>query len=449
MSTEAPKTSSRRARVVSILLVVALVATAIVLRRPLAAWFTGAGAGGDVEPATAASIDHYTCSMHPTVNQRAPGKCPVCGMDLVPVTREHQAEGVVTIDAARRQLIGVRTGRVVEAPMRVTFQAVGKLTYDESRLADVDLEVRGWITHLAVSQTGQRVARGQTLFTMYSPELFNAQQDFLLATRSAPRATAPPADGGGAEAPRAPSFGGAARKRLRLLGMSDAQIDEVARRGAPMESTAVASPASGFVIEKNVVQGGSVDPGTRLYRIAALDEVWVEAEVYEAELGRVRVGQSAVVTLDYLPGKRFDAKVAYVYPYLDPQTRTGRVRVKLANEDLELRPGMYARVELAADLGDRVQVPSAALVYTGPRRLVFVDLGQGRFEPREVRIGAEANGMAEVLAGLRPGDVVATSGVVLIAAEARIRTAAKYWESAPDAPDGPDASDALDAGGAP
>ena len=393
----------------------------------------GTGSGGAASTPSGAApdqIDHYTCSMHPSVSQKGPGKCPICGMDLVPVTKGQQEQGVVTIDEARRQLIGVRTERVVEGPMRQAYRAVGRVTYDESAQTDVNLKVRGWITHLFASQTGQRVARGQTLFTMYSPELYNAQQDFLLATSSAGSSATP--DGGS----RVEGLAKASRQRLRLLGMSDAQIDDVARMGAPMESVAIPSPASGFVIEKDVVEGASVDAGMRLYRIAALDKVWVEAEVYEADLAHVRVGQTVEVTLDYLPGRTYDAKVAYVYPYLDSKARTGRVRVEIANKQLDLRPGMYASVELGGDVGKRVQVPAAAVVYTGPRRIVFIDLGEGRFKPQEIQVGTEASGMYEVLAGLKPGDLVATSGVFLIAAEARISTAAKYWESSTESDEG-------------
>jgi hypothetical protein len=212
------------------------------------------------------------------------------------------------------------------------------------------------------------------------------------------------------------------------LGLTDAQIDAISANGKPSEELAIPSPASGFVIEKNVVEGASVDAGMRLYRIAALSKVWVEAEVYEADLAHVRVGQPATVTLDYIPGRAYQAQVSYIYPYLDPTTRTGRVRIEIGNTKLDLRPGMYASVELSSDLGQRVQVPAASVVYTGPRRLVFVDLGGGRFRPTQVQVGAESGGMYEVLSGLSPGDLVATSGVFLIAAEARISTAAKYWD---------------------
>jgi Cu(I)/Ag(I) efflux system membrane fusion protein len=382
-------------------------------------------------PSSAGEIDHYTCSMHPSVKQATPGTCPICGMNLVPVTKEQQREGIVMIDDVRRQLIGVRTEPVVSAPMRDSFRAVGHVAYDESTLADVNLKVHGWITKLFVSETGQRVARGQSLFTIYSPELYNAQQDFLLSLQGASASTAT-TDAG----PRRPElFARAARQRLHLLGLADSQIDAIAQSGKPSEDLVIPCPASGFVIEKNVVEGASVDAGMRLYRIAALTKVWVEADVYEADLGHVRVGQHGTVTLDYLAGRSYEAKVAYIYPYLDPATRTGRVRLELANKDLDLRPGMYASVELSTDLGSRVQVPTAAVVYTGPRRLVFVDLGNGRFRPTEVQLGTESNGMYEVLSGLVAGDAVATSGVFLIAAEARITTAAKYWDSTPETPD--------------
>jgi len=380
--------------------------------------------------ADSSEIDHYTCSMHPSVKQHDPGKCPICGMDLVPVTKEQQEQGVVMIDEARRQLIGVRIGEVIEAPMRRGFRAVGHVAYDESTLTDVNLKVSGWITNLVVNKTGQRVNAGQTLFSLYSPELYNAEQDFLLATHGGTSSVASPNAGGMGARPD--SFGRAARQRLHLLGLSEGHIRALEKRGTPSESVAIPSPASGFVIEKDVVAGGSIEAGMKLYRIAALNKVWVEAEVYEADLPHMKVGQPASVTLDYLPEHAYDAKVSYIYPYLDPMSRTGHVRVELANKELELLPGMYASVNLESDAARRLQVPAAAVVYTGPRRLVFVDLGNGRFRPQEVKLGMEADGMYEVLSGVAVGDKVATSGVFLIAAEARISTAAKYWDKAPD-----------------
>ena len=445
--------ASRISRMVTALLVGALVVLGLMYRVTLVAWF--AGEDMSTNPSTDAApspdtdspgaphdhaqhqtgsdeIDHYTCSMHPSVNLPGPGKCPICGMNLIPVTKKQQSEGVVLIDEGRRQLIGVRTAPVTEGPMNRTFRALGRVAYDESSFVDVNLKVSGWITKLVVNQTGQRVTRGQTLFMLYSPDLYSAQQDFLLASRSAGIGSSPDE-----AANRLQQLGRAGRKRLSLLGLSDAQIAKIAAGSEPLDTIPITAPASGYVIEKNVVEGASVEASTRLFRIAALDKVWVEADVYEEDLSRVHAGQSAQVTLDYLPAHAYAGTVAYVYPDLTAETRTGKIRVELKNAALELRPGMYARVELSSSLGDRLQVPTSAVVYTGPRRLVFVDVGDGRFKPQEVRVGTESNGLFEVLDGLKAGDMVATSGVFLIAAEARISTAATYWDKA-SAPSGPD-----------
>ncbi len=414
----------RAAWLVSFGLALLLAIAAWVFRSPLSAWFHGpapvaATAGGSHD----AHIDHYTCSMHPSVHADAPGKCPICGMDLIAVSKEQQAEGIVLVDEARRQLSGVRTEPVTVGPMASHFSATARVAYDESTLTEVSVKVHGYITKLAVNETGQRVRRGQTLFWLFSPELYGAEQDFLLATRG----SSVPAAAGDASV-HTDAIAKAARKRLELLGLSSAQIDAIASKGEPLENVAVPSPASGFVIEKDVVEGAAVDAGMRLYRIAALERVWIEADVYEQDLARVHIGSEAHVSLDYLPDHEYAAHVQYIYPYLDPTTRTARVRLELANSKLDLRPGMYAHVEINGDSSARVQLPVSAVVYTGKRRLVFVDLGEGRFKPREVRIGLESDGKYEVLAGLKEGDVVATSGVFLIAAEARIGTAAKYWD---------------------
>lgn len=392
-----------------------IVAALFVFRAPVLRWFGFGPAEAPAADGGDDTVDHYTCSMHPSVHQHIPGTCPICGMALIPVKKEQQQQGAVTIPLARQQLIGVRTSPVIEADMVQSLRALGRLAYDESTLSDVSLKVRGWIVKLLVNNTGQHVQKGQTLFTLYSPELYSAQQDFILASR-------------GQSAGRAMDLTQAARQRLRLLDLSDSQIDEIARRGQPLEQIPFNARDSGFVVEKDVVEGAAVEPGMRLYRIASLAKVWIEADVFEADLARVSVGEKASVTLDYVPGKTYEARVAYVYPSVNPETRTGRVRLELANRSLELRPGMYANVQLTSNLGPRLQVPAAAIVYTGPRRLVFVDLGEGRFRPQEISIGAQAGDMVEVLSGLHAGDVVAVSGVFLIAAEARITTAAPYWE---------------------
>ena len=410
------------------LLVVACLAVAGFMKRELLShWFSGPQQASSAVTQVHEAIDHYTCPMHLSVHKPEPGPCPICGMALVPVTKAQLRSSVVTVPTARQQLIGVRTGLVVQAPMLQSVRALGRVTYDESKLVDVNVKVRGFIVKLLANETASRVQKGQTLFSLYSPELTNAQQDFLLALHSQPAAP-------GAVGPATGYLVSAARQRLRLLDLSDVTIDQVAASGQPLAQVLFPSPASGFILEKNVVEGSAVEPGMRLFRIASLNRVWIEADVYESDLARVHTGQKATVALDYMPGRKYESEIAYVYPAVDITTRVGRVRIELDNQDFALHPGMFATVQLEADLGPKVQVPASAVVYTGPRRLVFIDLGEGKFRPQEVQLGAQANGMAEVISGLSVGDRVVTSGVFLIAAEARISTAATYWSAADSAP---------------
>jgi Cu(I)/Ag(I) efflux system membrane fusion protein len=366
-------------------------------------------------------IAYYTCSMHPSVKKADEGTCPICSMNLVPVTRQEIETGVIFVDAQRRQTIGVRTASVERQRITVEIRAVGKVVYDETRLTDVTVKYRGWIGELHADSTGQRVKKGAPLFTLYSPELFAAQQEYLtvLESQRAARGTVAP--------DRADYLVDAARQRLRLWDIQDWQIEEVARRGQPLEYLPIVSPVSGYVIEKYVALGSTVDPGMKLYSIAALDRVWVEAEVYESELPLVAVGQEAEVSFPYLPGEVFRGKVLFIYPFLDPTTRTGRVRIELANPRLTLKPDMYADVQLEHDLGMRLAVPEEAVLYAGPRRFVFLDLGEGRLRPQQVQVGARAGTMVEVLGGLREGDVIVTSGNFLVAAESRLRVALEQW----------------------
>lgn len=408
----------------------ALVALAALLWRPLVAWFSGHAseppadtAGHDhaagPDHAAPGDIAYYTCPMHASVRQERPGACPICGMDLTPVTHGELGTGVIVIDDARRQRIGVKTAPVVRAPMNLSIRALGRVTYDETALVDVTLKLAGYIQKLHVETTGQPVRRGQVLFTLYSPELYAAQQEYLLARQGA--------------GSHGQALARAARKRLELLGLPAAQIARIEARGEPLESMPFLAPASGYVLEKDVVEGAAVQAGARLFRIAPLEKVWVQADVYEQDLPHVKIGQKVEVTFPYLPGKKYESQIAYIYPALEGMTRTARVRIELANPDLVLKPDMYADVTLRIEGGERLQVPEAAVIYTGPRRLVFVDLGDGRLRPQEVELGVESGDAYEVLGGLSEGDRVVTSGNFLIAAESRIRSAASYWTGGDDA----------------
>lgn len=365
-------------------------------------------------------VAYYTCSMHPSVKQDGPGKCPICGMDLTPVTKQEVETGTIFVDEVRRQRIGVRTDEVKKRPMMLEVRAVGAVRYDETRLHDVNLRMSGWVERLFVSETGQRVGAGQTLFTLYSPELYAAQLEHLTGVRRRQ------AEGAGEMLAQ---LSHASRMRLKLLGMSDQQIAALEERGEAEQNVPISSPASGYVIDKQIVQGARVEAGMRVYRIADLSKIWIDAEVYESDLSHVRIGQAVEVELPYMENKRYPGKVNYIYPTLEGQTRTGRARIVLHNPKLELRPDMYANVFIQVDLGERLTIPDSAVIYTGPRRLVFVDLGEGKLQPKAIKLGVHVDGLYEVIDGLSEGQVVVTSGNFLIAAESRIRSAARYWES--------------------
>ena len=366
-------------------------------------------------------IAYYTCAMHPSVRRTEPGTCPVCSMDLVGVTHEELETGIILVDTQRRQLIGVRTASVERSSVKTTIRAVGKIVYDETRLTDVSLKIGGWIGELHADAMGMRVRRGEPLFTLYSPDLYTAQQEYLTALQSQRRAS-------GTSAPnRADYLVEAARERLRLWDLTESQIVQIGERDAPLKYFPFLSPTDGHVVEKNVVEGASVEPGAKLYRIANLDRVWIEAEIYESDLSHISEGQLADVELPYLPDRRFSGKVTFVYPYLDQTSRTGRVRVELDNPNMELKPDMYANVDFELELGSRLVIPESAVVYAGTREFVFVDLGEGRLRPQQVETGVRTEDYVEITKGLHEGDQIVTSGNFLIAAESRLKTALEQW----------------------
>lgn len=421
---------ARRAHAVPAILAAAGMIVALVFRHELVAWFSGAApvgpgaapvAGGTAGGSAAA---YYTCSMHPQVHLDHPGTCPICSMPLVEVAREDQAAGTIRIDEHRRAPLGIRTTTAVRAPFALAIRAEGRLVVDETRLHDVTLKIGGYVSHLAVNATGQRVAAGDVLLTLESPELYAAQQEYLIARHG--RELAHP-DGAGGDLTRADAMVRAAEAKLTLWGLTGEQLRALAATNQPIERVPFRSPAAGVVLEKAVVEGGAISAGQRLFRIADLDEIWVEADLHEAELARIARGAPATVTLTYLPGRTFAGKVAFVYPYLDPASRTGRVRISLPNPRHELKPDMFATVTFTIALGDRLQIPSAAVIYTGPRRLVFVDLGDGRLRPQPVTIGARSGELVEIVDGLHAGDVVVSSGNFLVAAESRIRATGTFW----------------------
>ena len=346
----------------------------------------------------------------------------------------------INIDSRRQQLVGVRTAPVERRAVTQPIRAVGTVRYDETRLADVNVKVDGWIEELYVDYTGQFVEVGQPLFTLYSQELLTTQQEYLLALESRDRLQDSPIADARLYADRLVE---AARQRLALWDLSPEAVEGLEEGREPSRTMPFRSPATGFVIAKQATQGQHVSAGESLYTVADLSEVWVEADLYEEELSLVSVGAQATVSVAAYPGEPVQGRVIYIYPFVEEQTRTVRVRLALPNPRGRLKPGMYADVALDASLGESVVVPTNALLDSGAEQHVFVSHGDGYFEPRPVVVGRRLGDTVQILEGLEGGEVVATSATFFLDSESQLRAALQGYESVPRAADGT-ARDRLD-----
>jgi Cu(I)/Ag(I) efflux system membrane fusion protein len=400
----------------------------------------------------------YTCSMHPQVVQDHPGDCPICGMKLVPLRKQSSPattktagkdggerkikyykstmllgeisqtprkdsmgmdmvpvyEGedestTIAVDPVTVQKMGVRTAVVTKGPLRRIIRTVGAIDYNETALADVTTKFRGWIENLYVDSTGKQVRKGEPLFDIYSPDLYGAQNEYVLALNQ-----------GGASGLKA-----SARQKLKLFDISEDQIAQLEKNRQPQRALRVDAPIDGIVVEKMAVRGQMVEAGMKLYRLADLSIVWVQSQIYEQDLALLKLGQEAEVSLSYLADRKFSGRVTYIYPTVDEKTRTARVRMEFHNPGLFLKPGMFATVELRAELKPAaLLVPDSAVLRSGEKNTVFVALDGGHFEPREVRLGPRAdNDSYEVLSGLTEGERVVTSGQFMLDSESQLREA--------------------------
>lgn len=327
---------------------------------------------------------------------------------------------VIVLDPARRQEIGVRTEAIGMRRLSTTIRATGKVAYDETRRAEISLKFSGWVREIHADYTGQLVRAGEPLLSVYSPELLAAQQELLEALR--PTASGPATGGHAMGGAPDSSMAAAARQRLLLWDIPPGRIDAIVRSGVAQEVVPIPAPVSGVVVEKNLVRGSAFTAGQTLYKIAPVNPIWVVASVYQYELSLVREGMIGTIETPFLGATTRRGRVSYINPYLDPDTRTGEVRLEVANPTGDLKPGMFVNVLLERDLGERLAVPESAVLFEGDRRVVFVDLGEGRLAPREVSLGAKAGNLYEVQHGLKAGDVVVTSGNFLISAESRLRS---------------------------
>jgi len=392
----------------------------------------GQAATGSAATGTAQVHQYYTCGMHPWVVLPNPGNCPICQMKLVPLDPA-KFSGEVTVNPLITQSIGVRVTPVVTGPVTRIIRTVGNVDYNETMVRDVNLKISGWVQKLFVNTTGQPVAKDQPLLEIYSPDLYSAQEEYLLSFRRAKALKGPSVSD---EATGNADLLAAVRKKLEYFDISPEQIAELEKSGTVSKTMTLRSPFRGTVVLKNVVEGQRVESGMQLLRIADLSKLWVMATIYEYQLPYIEVGQKAVIRLPYIPGQTFDGRVTYIYPYLNQELRQTKARLELDNPDLVLKPGMFTTVELRRTLAtERTLVPREAVIDTGERQVAFVSLGEGRFEPRKVTVGVEAEGgMLEILDGLKPGELVVTSGEFLLDSEARLREAlAKMIKGAPAA----------------
>ncbi len=380
---------------------------------------------GTIDSKTGKRVKYWAAPMDPTYIRNEPGKSPM-GMDLVPVYEdeddEKEAASTIRIDPRTMQNMGVRLGRVIRKPLVKHIRTFGNVTYDERQIYTVNTKFNGWIEKLYVDFVGEKVKKGQPLFDIYSPELVTAQEEYLLALQQNTSLKASPYAGIREGARRLLK---ASRTRLRYWDLSEKQIKKIEKTGNVQKTLTIYSPARGVVIKKNAFQGHYVKAGEHQYEIADLSNVWVDVDIYEYELPWVRNGMPATMELSYIPGKIFSGKVLYIYPFLTAATRTARLRLKFPNPDFKLKPDMYATVDLESVIDrDSLVIPQEAVIDSGVRKVVFVALGKGRFQPREVKLGVEGNNYEfQVLEGLQENEQIVISAQFMLDSESRLQEA--------------------------
>ena len=401
---------------------------------------------GAIDPKNGKKIKYWAAPMDPTYIRNEPGKSPM-GMDLVPVYEEAGGEkeptSTIRIDPVTLQNMGVRTERIARRPLVKTIRAYGTVSYDERRTHSVTTKFSGWIEKLHVDFVGDRVVKGQPLFDIYSPELVTTQEEYLIALDQKKALS---------ESPYATIRDNAGRllqaskTRLKYWDLSDRQIQGIEKSGRPEKTVTVYSPVNGVVMKKMATAGSFVRAGQNQFDLVDLSRVWVDVEIYEYEMPWVREGLSATMELSYIPGKTFKGRVLYIYPYLSKKTRTARLRLAFDNPNQTLKPDMYANIEIQSRIpGDFLVLPQQAVIDSGLRKMVFVDKGKGRFEPREIKLGVEVNnGEFQVLEGLTDGEDVVVSAQFMLDSESRLREAIQKMLAVRSTPAGADESDTAD-----
>ncbi|MCY4674676.1 MAG: efflux RND transporter periplasmic adaptor subunit [Bacteroidetes bacterium] len=363
-------------------------------------------------------VQGYTCAMHPHIHSEEPGPCPICGMAMTPVTRQENASGIIQIDPITIQNIGVRTASVTTAELRRTIRTTGRFEMDEQGAYTVTLKAGGWVETLHIDYEGALVEKGQPLLELYSPELVAAQEEYLLALRHVDRVS----HGGAQDAQRLLE---AARRRLTYWDVTEQQISRLEETLTPQRTLTFYAPASGEVMNKSVVAGQRIVAGHSLMDIVDISRIWLIADIYEQDLGWIEEGAVSRIELPYQPGQNYQGRVDHIYLMMDTEARSARARIVLSGGSTSrLKPGMYATVYIEGGRVDAsLVVPEEAIIRTGEYSVAILALGNGRFQPREVRTGVTAEGLVQVLSGLEEGDRIVTSAQFLIDSEVRLKGA--------------------------
>ena len=383
----------------------------------------GGGPSGGA-PTANRKILYYRDPKDPNYKAQQPGLNPQTGNELEPVYADDLSAmpvGTVQITPEKQQLIGVKYGQVERSGGSRTIRAEAKIAFDETRIQHIHTKVEGWIDQVFVDYTGQLVKKGQPLMTIYSPDMLASQRELLLAAKGRdvmknnPLPTA---------FDQSESLLQAARRRLELWDLSESQINQVLKTGQPIKNVTLYSPIGGYVTDRKAFPQLKVMPDTDLYTIVDLSRVWIMADLFEYEAPNIHVGETASVTLQSVPGRKFTARINYIQPQVDPMTRTLKVRLDMDNPDLLLKPDMYATVEFHVNIPVQLTVPADAVLNAGERKTVFVDRGNGFFEPRQVTIGERNGDRIQILSGLSGGERIVTSGNFLIDSESQMKAAA-------------------------
>ena len=436
--------------------------------------FGGTSCGKNGASSKPSNVDYYTCTMHPSVRAEAPGKCPICGMDLVPVMKKNEpAKGEMSETASppsasappsqgstkqgmagmpgmqggkqpnapqtrqfivpveRQQQIGVTYATVKREPLRHTIRSVGLVVPDKARNWQFVSRVDGYVQKLNVTAPGQIVDKGAPLLSIYSPDLLTSEREFVELLRMRDEAKSK-------DARETPSrLINSAKERLHLWNVTDEQIDELQKTRKPQENLTLLSPFRGIVQSVPAEQGESVKVGDMLVEVADLSVVWVWAEFYENELPMLKVDQKIDITAKSYPGEKFEGTISLINPFLEEAKRTAKVRIDIPNPDFKLRPGMYVNTELAMDMGEGLTIPVSAVMPTGTRNVVFINRGEGKLEPRIVQIGSKYGESYEVQNGLHEGEQVVASANFLIDAESKVQQALNEFEPSPSPNESP------------